>query len=143
MTEPVPTPVTIPHDVAALLRTPFDPVLSDPARLRIQAALGGLPSAGSMTFTGLGKTLGISDGNLGAHLAVLVEVGYVATTVTWRGRRRTTWYRATEAGRAAFDTQVDALRSVTSASLAPPDGSEATGPARDGAHGRGPTDVTR
>ncbi len=116
MSDLPPTGATIPDDVAALLRTPFDPVLSDPVRLRIQAALGGLPRAGSMTFTGLGKTLGISDGNLGAHLAVLVEIGYVATRVSWRGKRRTTWYQATDAGRAAFATQVEALRSVTSAS---------------------------
>lgn len=105
----------LPDEVAALLRTPFDPVLSDPARLRLQAALHGLPVGGSITFTVLRRTLDLSDGNLGAHLAVLVDAGYAATDVTWTGKRRTTRYAATEAGRAAFAAHVTALRAVIGA----------------------------
>ncbi len=109
-----------PDEVAELLRSPFDAVLTDPVRLRLQAALHGLPAGASMTFTVLRTTLGLSDGNLGAHLAVLVDAGYAAGTVTWRGKRRTTRYAATDSGRAAFLAHVRALRSVIEA--AGPDG---------------------
>ncbi|WP_052462263.1 transcriptional regulator [Nigerium massiliense] len=105
----------VPDDIAALLRTPFDPLLSDPTRLRIQAALVGLPRDGSMRFTALASTLGLSDGNLGTHLATLVEHGYVDTSVTMRGKRRTTWYAATASGRTAFADHVAALRAVVTA----------------------------
>jgi len=105
----------VPDEVAELLRSPFDPVLSDPARLRLQAALHGLPPEASMSFTVLRATLGLSDGNLGAHLAVLVDAGYAHPTVTLRGKRRITRYAATTAGRAAFHTHVQALESVIEA----------------------------
>lgn len=107
---------TVPEPVAELLRSPFDVVLSDPVRLRLQAALHGLPAEASMTFTVLRKTLALSDGNLGAHLAVLVDAGYAQCEVSWRGRRRTTRYAATAAGRAAFHAHVEALRAVIEAS---------------------------
>ncbi len=107
---------TLTEAVAALLRTPFDPLLSDLIRLRLQAALLGLPADAAMTFTALRRTLGLSDGNLGAHLAVLVDAGYAHPTVTWRGKRRTTRYRGTPTGRAAFTTHTHALQSVIEAS---------------------------
>jgi DNA-binding MarR family transcriptional regulator len=108
--------VDFPESLAEVLRTPFDAVLSDPARLRLQAALHGLPPEGSMTFTALHKALQLSDGNLAAHLAILVDAGYAETTATWRGKRRTTRYTATSAGRAAFDAHVQALEAVIKAS---------------------------
>lgn len=109
-------PDTVPEPVAELLRSPFDALLSDPVRLRLQAALHGLPDGASMTFTALRRTLGLSDGNLGAHLAVIVDAGYAAGEVTWRGKRKTTRYAATDTGRAAFHTHVRALESVIEAS---------------------------
>ncbi len=110
--DPAQDPGTLPDTVAELLRSPFDPVLCDPVRLRLQAALHGLPAEASMAFTILRTTLGLSDGNLGAHLAVLVDAGYAEGAVTWRGKRRTTRYAATAAGRAAFTAHVRALESV-------------------------------
>jgi DNA-binding MarR family transcriptional regulator len=110
-----PGAIAFPESLAETLRTPFDLVLSDPIRLRLQAALHGLPPEGSMTFTALRKTLQLSDGNLAAHLAILVDAGYADTTVTWRGKRRTTWYAATPAGKAAFDAHVRALEAVIGA----------------------------
>lgn len=116
MAEHLPAGVDLPDDLADRLRTPFDPVLSDPTRLRIQAALVGLPAEGSMRFTGLARALGLSDGNLGTHLATLTELGYVGTSTTTRGRRRTTWYSASPLGRQAFADHVAALRAVIDAS---------------------------
>lgn len=101
--------------VGERLRAPFDPVLADATRLRIQAALHGLPNDGSIRFTALARTLGLSDGNLGAHLSVLIEVGYVRTEVTTRGKRQTKWYAASGAGHDAFEAHVASLRAVITA----------------------------
>ena len=109
-------PAELSDAVAELLRTPFDAVLSDPSRLRIQAALHGLPPDGSIRFTALAKTLGLSDGNLAAHLAVLSEVGYVNAAETFTGKRRTRWYSATASGRDAFEAHVRALQGIVASS---------------------------
>lgn len=101
--------------VGERLRAPFDRALADATRLRIQAALHGLPTGGSIRFTALARTLGLSDGNLGAHLSVLIEVGYVRTEVTSRGKRQTKWYAASGAGRDAFEAHVASLRAVIDA----------------------------
>lgn len=99
-------------DLGRQLRTPFDQVLSDPTRLRIQAALHGLPHEGTIRFTALAKALGLSDGNLAAHLTVLTEVGYVEASETYTGKRRTRWYSASTRGRTAFDEHVQALKII-------------------------------
>ncbi len=102
------------------LRTPFDATLSDPNRLRIQAALHGLEAGGSIRFTALAKALGLSDGNLSAHLAVLTEVGYVTTHESYTGKRRTRWYSATAVGREAFEAHVRALQLIVDSARARP-----------------------
>lgn len=107
-----PEATQIPDEVAALLRTPFDLVLSDPVRLRLAAALCGLPGEAAMGFTGLRRALGLSDGNLGAHLAILVDADYASATPSWHGKRRVMRYAATSAGRAAFERHVRALELV-------------------------------
>lgn len=107
------------------LRTPFDAVLSDPNRLRIQAALHGLAPSGSIRFTALARALRLSDGNLSSHLAALCEVGYATSSSTFTGKRRTRWYSATAAGREAFDAHVGALQLIVDSSrMAPPDNDE-------------------
>ena len=100
-------------EIAERLRSPFDPVLTDPTRLRLQAAMHALPAPGAMSFTALRKAIGLTDGNTGKHLEVLVAAGFVETDERWQGRRRTTRYRATATGRAAFEAHVRALRLVT------------------------------
>jgi DNA-binding transcriptional ArsR family regulator len=113
------------HDVivaelAGLLASPLDPVLSDTTRLRIQAALHALPGTAAMSFTILRKALMLTDGNLGKHVHVLMDAGFVDAEEHWRGKRRTTLYRATSAGRAAFDAHVRALNAIIAASTPPP-----------------------
>jgi DNA-binding MarR family transcriptional regulator len=99
-------------ELAGQLANPLDPVLSDSTRLRIQAALHALPTNTAMSFTILRKALALTDGNLGTHLHVLVDAGFVGTQEQWRGKRRTTLYRATSAGRAAFEAHVRALNAI-------------------------------
>jgi DNA-binding transcriptional ArsR family regulator len=107
--------------VAGLLASPLDPVLSDPTRLRIQAALHALPGTAAMSFTILRKALMLTDGNLGKHVHVLMDAGFVDAEEHWRGKRRTTLYRATSAGRGAFDAHVRALNAIIKASSASAD----------------------
>jgi len=115
-------------ELAELLASPLDPVLTDPTRLRIQAALNALPGTAAMSFTLLRKALALTDGNLGTHLHILVDAGFVASEEQWRGKRRTTLYRATSAGRAAFEGHVRALNAIIRASSVPaPPGSGETG----------------
>lgn len=114
----------LPDEIGERLRTPFDTVLSDPNRLRIQAALHGLAPSGSIRFTALVRALHLSDGNLSSHLSALCEVGYATSSSTFTGKRRTRWYSATAAGREAFDAHVDALQLIVDSSrMAPPDNS--------------------
>ena len=58
----------------------------------------------------------LTDGNLGTHVRVLVDAGFVGTQESWRGKRRTTLYQATSAGRAALDGHVRALNAIIGAS---------------------------
>ncbi|WP_022916635.1 transcriptional regulator [Ruania albidiflava] len=114
MSEPTPRS-DLPEELLEHLRTPFDAVLTDSNRLRIQATLHGLPADGAMRFTALAKTLGLSDGNLSTHLAALSEVGYVTSSSTYTGRRRTRWYSATAVGREAFEAHVRSLQLIVDA----------------------------
>lgn len=107
--------------LADLLRTPLDPTLVDAARLRIIAALIGLPPGGSLSFTALRRLLGMTDGNLGMHLRVLTEMGYIDVTQVSQGRRRQSHYSATAAGRAAFEAHVSALKGIITAARYEPD----------------------
>jgi len=55
-----------------------------------------------VTFSDLQQTTQTTHGNLGAHLAKLVEAGYVAEEKIFVNRRPQTRYRLTKAGRSAF-----------------------------------------
>src|SRR5690625_490118 len=110
MSEPTTPRSDLPEDLIEHLRTPFDAVLTDPTRLRIQATLHGLPSVGALRFTALAKTLGLSDGNLSTHLAALSEVGYMTCSSTYTGKRRTRGYSATAIRREASEAHVRSLQ---------------------------------
>jgi DNA-binding transcriptional ArsR family regulator len=115
-------------ELAQLLASPLDPVLSDPTRLRIQAALHALPADAAMSFTMVKKALLLTDGNLGMHMRVLIDAGFVATEERWQGKRRTTLYEATSAGRAAFEAHIRALNALIRAAS----GGEPPASRRDG-----------
>jgi DNA-binding MarR family transcriptional regulator len=78
-------------------------------RLGILAVLNG---AARVDFAFLKETLGLTDGNLGKHLQVLEEAGYIATDKVFEKRRPRTWVRITHKGRAAFEEEVAALREI-------------------------------
>jgi DNA-binding MarR family transcriptional regulator len=59
-----------------------------------------------VTFSDLQQATQTTHGNLGAHLAKLVEAGYLAEEKVFVNRRPQTRYRLTKTGRAAFVAHV-------------------------------------
>ncbi len=76
------------------------------------AALCQLGAGLRVDFTFLREQLGLTDGNLGAHLATLESRGYISVDKEFVARRPKTFVAATEAGRTAFASHVSALRSI-------------------------------
>ncbi len=62
-----------------------------------------------VAFTELVRLLGVSNGNLGAHVAKLVDAGYVEEDKSFVKRRPLTRYRLTKRGRDAFSAHVSQL----------------------------------
>jgi DNA-binding MarR family transcriptional regulator len=92
----------------------MDDLLLSKIRLGIIAEL---LSSDWVTFSELQRSLGSSQGNLGAHLAKLVEAGYVDEEKSFVNRRPLTRYQLTRRGRSAFTehvTQLQALLKATS-----------------------------
>ena len=90
----------------------LDPIIHQPARLRIMASLDALDAAAEVEFTYLRGLLDLTDGNLGAHLAKLEGAGYVKVRKTFVGRKPRTFLSATRKGHGAFQSHVAALEEI-------------------------------
>lgn len=90
----------------------LDSIIHQPVRLQIMAALCNLKPRGQVDFSFLKEKLGLTDGNLGAHLFTLEEAGYLAVEKTFVSRRPKTFLTATARGRHAFTSHVAALQSI-------------------------------
>jgi len=90
----------------------LDEIIHQPVRLRIMAALSALGSREQVDFSFLKERLGLTDGNLGAHLRALEDAGYITVEKTFVERRPKTFVTASAAGRKAFTTHVAALQSI-------------------------------
>ncbi|TNC16465.1 ArsR family transcriptional regulator [Methylobacterium terricola] len=90
----------------------LDAIIHTPARLRIMAALAASPEGSLLEFKRLRALLGLTDGNLGAHIATLEGAGYVAVTKDFEGKRPRTRVAVTKAGYAAYLAHVAALRAI-------------------------------
>lgn len=66
-------------------------------------------------FAYLRTTLGLTDGNLGRHLELLAERGFIAIRKTYNGRRQRSWIQLTPAGEAALAAEAAVLRSIVAA----------------------------
>ncbi len=66
----------------------------------------------SMDFTGLRDELGLTDGNLAAHMAVLSRAGFVRVRKAFVARKPRTTYSSTEEGRRAFSVYLDSLEEL-------------------------------
>jgi len=87
----------------------LDPALNAPKRLAIMAVLAG---SASTDFRFLREHLGVSDSDLSKQAAALEVAGYVTVHKTSRGRGGVTTYRATRAGRRAYQRHRDTLRAL-------------------------------
>ncbi len=87
----------------------MDELLLSKIRLGIIAEL---LTAQWISFSELQRALGVSQGNLGAHLAKLVAGGYVDEEKSFVNRRPQTRYRLTQRGRAAFSDHVTQLQTL-------------------------------
>lgn len=92
----------------------LDSLLHQPARTQLVAYLSG---RGEATFSELKRVLGVTDGNLGAHLAKLVEAGYLATGEATDGTRAQTVYTLTATGRAALSEYIARLSALMALSV--------------------------
>ncbi len=86
--------------------------IHQPVRLRIMAVLVTLEAGNEVDFTYLRGLLGVTDGNLGAHLRKLEEAGYIAVNKTFVERKPRTFISATAEGRKVFQEHVAALESI-------------------------------
>jgi|ERR1017187_1143973 DNA-binding MarR family transcriptional regulator len=90
----------------------LDSIIHQPARLQIMAALCQLGERARVDFTFLKESLGLTDGNLGAHLSTLESKGYIAVEKEFVARRPKTFVAVTPLGRQAFAGHVAALQSI-------------------------------
>ncbi|PRY14382.1 transcriptional regulator [Pontibacter ummariensis] len=63
-------------------------------------------------FNTLKETLQLTDGNLASHLRALEEAEYLRVEKQFVGRKPNTTYHATEVGRDAFKSHLDALEQL-------------------------------
>lgn len=89
-----------------------DPVIHQPQRLKIMAALKALPPREQLEFMRLKAIVGATDGNLGAHIVTLEQSGYVEVEKDFFGRKPRTRVRLTRNGRRAFEDYVAFLRDI-------------------------------
>lgn len=95
-------------------------VIHQSVRLKIMAALHGLPAGEAIEFPRLKAVVEATDGNLGAHLATLENAGYITVDKDFNGKKPRTRIALTRAGRTAFADHVAYLRDILDASR-PPD----------------------
>ncbi len=79
----------------------IDRLVHEPARLKILAYLSLLDSA---DFTFLVSRLGLTMGNLSAHISKLQEAGYIEVDKGYKGNRPQTLISLSEKGSQAFQT---------------------------------------
>jgi DNA-binding MarR family transcriptional regulator len=92
--------------------TDLNPIIHQPVRLRIVAALDALQEGESVEFTFLRDLLELTDGNLGAHLRKLEDADYVEIEKTFVQRKPRTFISLRPHGRRAYREHVKALESI-------------------------------
>ncbi len=87
----------------------LDRVIHEKGRLAIMSLLAAAPR---LAFTEMRDTLGMTDGNLTAHVRTLQEAGYVSVTKSFHEGRPLTTFALTGAGRKAFTAYIDLLEQI-------------------------------
>jgi len=87
----------------------IDRLVHEPARFQVMALLYVIESA---DFTFLMGQLGLTWGNLSAHITKLEEGGYVAVEKGFKGKRPQTMLSLTRQGRKAFQTYRQTMKQM-------------------------------
>lgn len=98
------------ESVPAHPRHEFDEHLNAPVRLSILAALVKVDDA---EFKAVRDAIELSDSVLSKQVGVLEAAGYVRVEKGYVGKRPRTWLSATNAGQAALQRHLAALRAIT------------------------------
>jgi DNA-binding MarR family transcriptional regulator len=87
----------------------IDRLIHEPARFQVTALLYVVESA---DFTFIMNQLGLTWGNLSAHITKLEEGGYVAVEKGFKGKRPQTMLSLTKAGRKAFQVYRQTMKQM-------------------------------
>ncbi len=98
---------------------PLDPVIHQVVRLRVMAVLSRNRSA---SFVWVRDTLGLTDGNLGSHVARLQAAGYAKSARVLMATGFQVRLRITPQGDAAYRAYLAALRTYLEPSEPAPSG---------------------
>ena len=74
----------------------LDPYIHQPTRLRIMMLLSGVAA---VDFNFVRSTLGLTKGNISAHISRLEQAGYIKVTKSFQGKIPHTVYRLTAEGK--------------------------------------------
>ena len=89
-----------------------DPIIHQPVRLKIMAALKAVPPGAMLEFVRLKTIVGATEGNLGAHIQTLEGQGYVEVEKDFVAKKPRTRVRLSKSGRRAFEDYVAYLREI-------------------------------
>jgi DNA-binding MarR family transcriptional regulator len=92
----------------------LDPIVHGQLRLAVLSLLAGVEEA---DFRWLREKTRATDGNLGANLAKLEQVKYIAVTRKFVAKKPNSLYRLTPAGRKALALYIKALKQMLAGSL--------------------------
>ena len=87
----------------------LDRVIHEKGRLAIMSLLAASPQ---VSFTEMRDTLGMTDGNITAHVRTLHESGYISVTKAFQNGRQLTTYALTPPGRTAFTNYINLLEQI-------------------------------
>jgi DNA-binding MarR family transcriptional regulator len=89
-----------------------DAIIHQPLRLKIMAALKGLPRGERLEFVRLRALLDATEGNLGAHISTLEGAGYIKVEKDFNGKKPRTRVSLTDSGARAYAEYVAYLRAI-------------------------------
>jgi len=89
----------------------LDETIHQPTRLRIMTLLAAQAAAdGRLAYGFVQKELGLTGGNLTAHLRKLEDADYIAMSKEFIDAKPRTWIEATDTGRQAYARYLNNLR---------------------------------
>jgi DNA-binding MarR family transcriptional regulator len=92
-----------------------DPLIHQPVRLKIMAALKALPPEERIEFVRMKAIVKATEGNLGAHITALEGAGYIEVEKDFADKRPRTRLRLSKTGRRAYENYVAYLRDIIDA----------------------------